>query len=70
MQTKNTDTALFLTIPQAAALLGCWPERLRRAVDAGQVPTIVLSKQRLVPRRAIERLALIDDGPGQRAGNE
>ena len=51
---------LFLSVPDAARLLGVSPERLQRAIRDHQVPAIVIGARKLVARATIERLAQID----------
>ena len=60
MDAKNSEFVLLISVPTAARMLGVWPERLRRAIDAGQVPSVVVGKRQMVPRRAVEKLALVD----------
>lgn len=48
---------LFLSVPDAAKLLGVSAERLARAIKAGQVRAITLGCRKMVARAAIERLA-------------
>ena len=53
---------LFLSIPDAAKLMGITPERLARAIKAGQVRAITIGAQKLIARAAIERLAELVKG--------
>lgn len=53
----SLDLPLFLSIPDAAQILGIDPRRLRDAIEADQIPSLRLGKQFLVSRRVIERLA-------------
>jgi hypothetical protein len=57
MAKVSRDTALFLSIPDAARMIGCTPERLREAIAAHQIPAIVLGSRKVIARAAIERLA-------------
>jgi hypothetical protein len=57
MATNQTDTGLFLSIPAAARELGVSIKRLTLAIDLRQVPAIQLGRRKLIPRKAIERLA-------------
>jgi hypothetical protein len=50
------NPTLFVSIPVAARLMGITPERLTWAISA-QIPAITIGSRRLIPRRAIERLA-------------
>jgi len=40
--------------------MGIGVERLKRAIRDGQVPAIELGHRKLVPRRAIEKLAQLE----------
>lgn len=51
---------LFLSVPDAARLLGVSPERLARALKASQIPSIVIGSRRLIARAAIEKLAQLE----------
>lgn len=53
---------LFLSIPVAAKMIGCTPERLTKAIAAHQIPAIVLGSRKVVARAAIERLAELVKG--------
>lgn len=57
------ESGLFLTIPSAARRMGVGEARLRRAIETGQVRTVTISKQKLIPRAALERLALLEEEP-------
>jgi excisionase family DNA binding protein len=54
---SSRSTILFLSIPVAAKQMGVGVERLKRAVRAGQVPSVEIGSRKLISRRAIERLA-------------
>ena len=51
---------LFLSVADAAKLMGISPERLARALKASQIPSIVIGTRRLVARATIEKLAALD----------
>lgn len=53
---------LFLSIPKAAEMIGCTPERLTRAIARHQIPAIVLGSRKVIARAAIERLAELVKG--------
>lgn len=53
---------LFLSIPTAAKLIGCTPERLTRAIAAHQVPAIMLGSRKVIARAALLRLAELVKG--------
>jgi hypothetical protein len=53
---------LFLSVPDAAKLLGVSPERLQRAIRDHQVPAIVIRARKLVARATIEKLAQLARG--------
>ncbi len=61
MMNDSHDSALFLTIPRAAEVLGVSAQRLRRAVELGQIPVVRIGKQSLIPRATIARLAQEDE---------
>ena len=61
---NSVQTALFISIPRAARRVGVGLKRMKAAVDAGQIPSIEIGKQKMVPRRALERLA------GREVGDE
>jgi excisionase family DNA binding protein len=46
---------LFLSVRTAANILGCSPERLLRALKAGQLPSIEIGRRRLIARATLER---------------
>jgi excisionase family DNA binding protein len=48
---------LFLSVRTASNILGCSPERLLRALKAGQLPSIEIGRRRLVARATLERAA-------------
>jgi len=52
--------ALFLSLPRAARQMGIGVERLKRAIRDGQVPAVEIGHRKLVPRRALERLARLE----------
>jgi hypothetical protein len=52
--------ALFVSIPAAAKLMGIGLKRMKAAVDAGQMPAVEIGDRKLIPRRAIERLAQVE----------
>jgi hypothetical protein len=54
--------SLFLSIPKAAEMIGCTPERLTRAIARHQIPAIVLGSRKVIARAAIERLAELVKG--------
>ncbi len=62
MADQAESRSLFLSIPSAAKLIGITPERLTRAIAAHQIPAITIGSHRLIPRRAIERLAELVKG--------
>ena len=62
MAKVSRDTALFLSIPDAARLIGCTPERLREAIAQHQIPAINLGARKVIARAAIERLAQLVKG--------
>ncbi len=47
---------LLLTQAEAARVLGVNPKVIYAAVEAGQLPTVVLGKRRLIPLPALEEL--------------
>ena len=51
---------LFLNVREAAEMFGVSPERLARAIAAGQVRAITIGVQKLIPRAAILKLAAGD----------
>ncbi len=65
MATKLSESGLLLTIPDAANLLGVWPARLKRAIRDNQLPAVMLGKQQMIPRAAIERLAQVSSESGK-----
>ena len=62
MPKLSRDTALFLSIPSAAKMIGCTPERLREAISLHQIPAINLGSRKVIARAAIERLAELVKG--------
>jgi excisionase family DNA binding protein len=60
-QVSMPRSPLFLSVPDAARLLGVSPERLQRAIRDHQVPAITIGARRLVSRRVLEKLADLDD---------
>lgn len=57
---KPEQAALFVTIPTAAKQLGVGVARLARAIRAGQVPSVTIGAQKMVPRAALQRLAQVE----------
>ncbi|MGO9056947.1 MAG: helix-turn-helix domain-containing protein [Candidatus Binataceae bacterium] len=57
MSTKATDRPLFLSLPKAAEIIGVLTPRLKRAIEAQQIPAIMVGKRWLVPRAVLEKLA-------------
>ena len=53
---KAQTPSLTMTVKEAAKLLGISSERAYAASAAGQLPTIMLGKRRVVPRAALERM--------------
>ena len=47
----------FLTVRTAASILRVSPERLLRALKAGQLPSITIGARRLIARATLERAA-------------
>jgi hypothetical protein len=62
----SQPSTLFLSVPRAAREMGIGIERLKRAIRDGQVqavemvPAVEIGHRKLVPRRAIERLARLE----------
>jgi excisionase family DNA binding protein len=53
---RQLGEPLTYTVKQAAKRLGISAERGYAAVNAGQIPVIVLGKRRVVPAAALERM--------------
>jgi hypothetical protein len=60
MQINQTDTGLFLSIPAAARELGVSIKRLRLAIELTQISAVQIGRRKVIPRRAIEKLASLD----------
>ena len=63
MNKNETHTALFISIPAAGRAMGMSPRRVREAIANAQLPAIRLGARLAIPRKALERLAQVDDGP-------
>lgn len=61
VQAREKDP-LFLSIPNAARLMGVTPERLTKAIAAHQIPAITIGARKVIARAAIERLAELVKG--------
>jgi excisionase family DNA binding protein len=53
-----TDGALLMRVPEAAHVLGIGRDRLYAMVAAGEIPSILIGRQRRIPRAAL--LAWVD----------
>ena len=51
---------LFLSVPDAARLMGITVERLAKAIKVGQIRAITIGAQKLIARATIERLAQLE----------
>jgi hypothetical protein len=60
MDTKHNETALFVSIPAAARRLGVSIRRLKLAIDLTQISAVQIGRRKVIPRRAIEKLARLD----------
>jgi excisionase family DNA binding protein len=52
---QTEETPKLLSIQQVAKFLGIGRDRAYRAVNEGQIPSIQLGSQKMVPREALER---------------
>jgi excisionase family DNA binding protein len=57
------DTALMLSVRQAAQMLGVGTTLCWELVHAGQLPSVRLGRRVLIPRVAVERLAQVEGTP-------
>lgn len=51
------DMALLMPLPVAAKKLGVDVRTLRLAIERGQIPAVEIGRRKLVPRKALSRLA-------------
>lgn len=52
--TRSADAALFVSVPQAAVLLGVSERLVYELTERGDLPSTRLGRRKVVPRRAIE----------------
>jgi excisionase family DNA binding protein len=63
----STNIAGFVSVPEAAAIIGVTDSLVRRWVRNGTLPSrIVGGRFRVLPRRAVERFSKIERKPGRR----
>jgi len=60
MEINQTDSGLFVSIPAAARELGVSVRRLKLAIDLTQISAVQIGRRKVIPRRAIEKLARLD----------
>ncbi|MGA7873046.1 MAG: hypothetical protein WCA22_19320 [Candidatus Binatus sp.] len=56
MDSNQTDSGAFVSIPAAAKKLGVSTKRLALAIDLRQVPAVMLGRRKVIPRQAIQKL--------------
>jgi excisionase family DNA binding protein len=65
----TTEIAGYLSIPEAANVLGVSDSLVRRWVRNGTLPHLKIGdKVRIIPRRTVEKFAAIPRRPGPKSG--
>lgn len=65
---EKNQRPLLLSVPQAAHLLGIGATLCWEMVYAGRIPSVRLGRRVLIPRAAVERMALAQDANNGLAG--